>query len=273
MRTVTHDGIVLHVHEAGTGIPLLLLHGFPLDHRMWAGQAPLAGAARLLVPDQRGFGRSTGAAPASIEQLAADAAAVLEALAGGRRAVVCGLSMGGYVAQHLVVQRPDLVAALVLVNTKLEADSAETRAARHDLADRVARCGQRALAEAMLPRLLSQSPHGHRRAARAADEALLRDAILHTPLATITAALAALAARPDMTRPLTGLPRPTLLVAGGDDVITPPDCLARAAALIPGATMRVVEGCGHMVPLEDPEAFNASVVAFLDGLPDRGVPA
>lgn len=272
MHAVHHDDTTLWVHETGAGPPLLLLHGFPLDHRMWSGQEPLADRMRLLVPDQRGFGRSSGSLPASIAQLADDAAAVLEARAGGAAAVVCGLSMGGYVAQHLAVRHPSLIRALVLVDTKLEADTADARAARHDLAGRVERTGQAVLAEAMLPRLLGSSAGARRQPQRRAVEAILRDTILATPIPTITSALAALAARPDMTAALADLPVPTLLVVGAEDAITPPDCMERAAAVIPGSRMRVIADCGHMTPLEDPPAFNAALTEFLGGLPHRDQP-
>jgi pimeloyl-ACP methyl ester carboxylesterase len=266
MHPVQLSDTTLWVHEAGAGPPLLLLHGFPFDHRMWSGQEPLARRMRLLVPDQRGFGRSGGALPASIEQLADDAAAVIRARSAGVPAVVCGLSMGGYVAQHLAARHPELVAALVLVDTKLEADTADARTARHDLANRVERVGQAVLAEAMLPRLLAPSPAARRMPRRPAIEETIRSTILATPVPTITAALAALAARPDMTTALGRLTVPTLLVVGAEDAITPPECLERAAAVIPGSRLCVLADCGHMAPLEDPAAFNAALTDFLAGI-------
>jgi len=123
MTTVHHitaAGTTLTVHTAGAGRPLVLLHGFPLDHRMWEAQAPLADHVRLIAPDLRGFGGSTAEVATSMEQLADDVAALLAALHVTTPAVICGLSMGGYVAQHLAVRHPDRVAALVLVDTKLK---------------------------------------------------------------------------------------------------------------------------------------------------------
>ena len=145
----------LAVHTAGSGLPLLLLHGFPLDHGMWARQEPLAEQLRLIVPDQRGFGGSSGPGPESIEQLADDAVALLDALHVAGPAVVCGLSMGGYVAQHVAARHPDRVAALILVDTRLEADTPEVRTGRVDLAAKVGRLGQGLVADAMIPRLLA----------------------------------------------------------------------------------------------------------------------
>ncbi len=253
---------VLAVRTAGSGLPLLLLHAFPLDHAMWWEQEPLADHLRLVVPDQRGFGASGGTEPTSIEQLADDAAALLAALHCGP-AVVCGLSMGGYVAQHLAVRHPDRVAALVLADTRLEADTAEARAARVDLATKVGRVGQRILADAMVPRLLAGSPGAAAAAGRAALEAALRVAIERQPVATIQAALAALGARPDMTEPLRRVAVPTLLVVGAEDAITPPACMEAALAVMPRARLLVVPHAGHMTPLEAPAVFNRAVLEFL----------
>ena len=256
----------LAVHTAGGGRPLLLLHGFPLDHAMWIRQETLADNLRLVAPDQRGFGASTGPGPTSIEQLADDAAALLAALRCGP-AVVCGLSMGGYVAQHLAVRHPDRVAALVLADTKLEADTPEARAARVDLAAKVGRLGQRIVADAMVPRLLAGSPAARAAVDRAKIEESLHDAILRQPVATIQAALGALGTRPDMTAAMRHVRVPTLLVVGDEDAITPPACMEAARKVMPHARLLVVPRAGHMTPLESPDVFNREVRAFLAELP------
>jgi len=257
----------LAVHTAGSGIPLVLLHAFPLDHSMWVGQEPLADRLRLIVPDQRGFGASTGAVPTSIEQLADDAVALLDALHVAGPAVICGVSMGGYVAQHVAVRHPARVAALVLVDTRLEADTPEALAARVDLAGKVGRLGTGILADAMVPRLLAASGEARDRPGRAAVETLLRDTIRAQPVATIQAALAALGARPDMTGAMGRVDVPTLLVVGAEDGITPPECLAAAERIVPRSRLLVVPQAGHLTPLERPAVFNAAVLDFLAGLP------
>ena len=260
----------LAVHTRGTGIPCVLLHGFPLDHSMWREQEPLAEHLRLVVPDLRGFGGSTGAVMESVESLADDVPALLDALHVAGPAVICGLSMGGYVAQHVAVRHPDRVAALVLVDTKLEADTPEARAARADLAVKVGRLGQGIVADAMVPRLLA--PAAAAAPGRAAIEDVLRSAILAQPIAGIQAALAALAARPDMTEPMAHVLAPTLLVCGAEDAITPPDCLERAAEVMPCARLLIVPGAGHMTPLEAPEVFNRALLEFLQHPPGVGLP-
>ncbi len=268
----------LAVHTSGSGLPLLLLHGFPLDHRMWSRQADLAEHVRLIAPDQRGFGASAGpdpglrSVPTSIEALAEDAVALLDSLHVARPAVVCGLSMGGYVAQHVAARHPDRVAALVLVDTKLEADTPEARAARGDLAANVRRLGPGIVAEAMVPRLLA-APAGPPAAGRAAMEASLREMIVAQPVETIVGALGLLGARPDTTAGMRRAMMPALLVVGAEDAITPPDCLARAEAIMRTARLVVIPRAGHMVPLEAPTEFNAAVAAFLRSLDGRAAAA
>jgi 3-oxoadipate enol-lactonase len=248
----------LVVHTSGAGTALLLLHAFPLDHSMWRAQAALAEHVRLVVPDQRGFGASPGPGPESIAQLAADAVALLDALHVSR-AVVCGVSMGGYVAQHVAARHPDRVAALVLADTRLEADTPEGRAARADLAAKVGRLGPAIVADAMVPRLLAAAATP-RRAALAAD---LRGMIAAQPVATIQAALVALGDRPDMREAMRHVRCPTLLVVGAEDGITPPECLEEAERIMPAARLLVVPEAGHLVPLEAPQVFNAAVLEFL----------
>lgn len=253
------------VHVSGGGPVLLLVHGFPLDHSMWDAQAPLAEVARLVVPDLRGFGGSTrGAGIESVAQMADDVAAILaDELAAGttdRRAIICGLSMGGYVAQALAVRHPAVVRGLILVDTRLEADSPEARAGRTDLAERVGRLGSRIAAEAMVPKLLAPSCAG---TARDRLEAELRRMILGTDPETIRMALAALAGRPDMTEAMGRVDVPTLAIVGEEDAITPPDVMRRFVEVMPGAELVVLPGCGHMPPMESPAAFNRTVASFL----------
>jgi 3-oxoadipate enol-lactonase len=254
-------GMRLAVHTSGSGLPLLLLHGFPLDHRMWRRQAPLAEHLRLIVPDQRGFGGSDGPGPAGIAQLADDAVALLDALHVARPAVVCGLSMGGYVAQHVAARHPERVAALVLVDTRLDADTPEARTARDDLAEKVGRIGQRIVSEAMVPRLLAASTGSD--TDRSEVERELREMIQAQSIPTIQAALRALGNRPDMTEAMRQVAVPTLLVVGAEDAITPPACLELAEAIMPEARLLVVPRAGHMVPMEAADVFNRAVLEFL----------
>jgi len=265
LHHVAAGDVRLAVHTAGQGLPLLLLHAFPLDHSMWREQAVLADDLRLVVPDLRGFGQSHDpAGPVSMAQLADDVAALLDALH-VERAVVCGVSMGGYVAQHVAARHPERVRGLILCDTKLEADTPEARSARVDLAGKVGRLGQSILADAMIPRLLAHPRSGDPAATarRTENDALIRDMIERQRVPTIQAALAALGDRPDMTDAMRHVRVPTLLVVGAEDQITPPECLERAEAVIPNAKLLIVPAAGHLVPLEAPEVFNSAVLEFL----------
>ncbi len=262
----------LAVHSSGSGLPLLLLHAFPLDHSMWSRQTSLADHLRIIAPDLRGFGASADVGPESIAQLADDAVALLDALHVGRPAAVCGVSMGGYVAQHIAARHPDRVAALVLVDTKLEADTPETRAARVDLSAKVGRLGLSILADAMIPRLMAPvaaNADAKTTARHRDNEADLRRMIIGQRVGTIQAALAALGDRPDMSEPMRHVRAPTLLVVGADDQLTPPECLEAAETIIPDARLLIVPRAGHLTPLEAPEVFNAAVREFLGELVRR----
>lgn len=170
-------------------------------------------------------------------------------------------------AQHVATRHPERVAAVVLVDTKLEADTPEARAGRADLAAKVGRLGQGILADAMIPRLLAASSEARALPGRVEAEAILRRSIMAQPVTTIQAALSALAARPDMTEAMRQAQLPTLLVVGAEDVITPPSCLEAAEGIIPNAKLLEVPLAGHLVPLEQPDVFNRAVLEFLRELP------
>lgn len=262
MNQIDLGDVMLTVHSRGSGPPLVLLHGFPFDHRMWSGQEPLADSLRVVAPDLRGFGGSTaGDGIESIRQLADDVARLMDALHLKTGAILCGLSMGGYVAQQLAVHHPSKFRGLILVDTRLEADTDAVRAGRAELAASVGRLGSRVAAEAMVPKLLAASTAGS--PARRTVEEELRRMILSTSPETIIAALAALAARPDMRSAMAAVRVPTLLVVGEEDVITPPEAMRTILDVMPHAELLVVPGCGHMTPMERPEIFNRAMIDFV----------
>jgi pimeloyl-ACP methyl ester carboxylesterase len=258
------------VHTRGSGIPLLLLHAFPLDHGMWEAQEPLAESVRIIAPDQRGFGGTPDEPPiASIAAMADDAVAVLDALHVAEPAFVCGVSMGGYVAQHVAARHPERVRGLILCDTKLDADTPQARAGRAGLAAKVGRRGAGLLADTMLGTLLAQSDEARSQPRRAAIEELLRQTIARQTAATIQAALFAMGDRPDMTDTIGGLAIPTLLVVGEEDTFTPPAIMERMESILPDARLLIVPRAGHLVPLEAPEVFNAAVLEFLHAVVGR----
>lgn len=252
----------LAVHVAGRGPLALLLHGYPLDHRMWldALHGPLAAQRTLAAIDLRGHGASPGSGDPvhGMELLADDAAAVVRSLGrlGGDGPVdVVGLSMGGYVALALQALHPALVRSLVLCNTRAGADAPATLAARDDAIRTAVELGARAIADAMLGRLLAAG-------ADALLAARVRTMAEQTPVETIVADLRGLKARADRTGTLSGITVPTLVLAGELDPITPVADARILADGMPGASLVVVPGAAHLVPMERPDAFAAAVGAF-----------
>jgi pimeloyl-ACP methyl ester carboxylesterase len=246
----------------GSGPALLFLHAFPLSRRMWQPQwEPFAEGHRLLRFDCRGFGESppTGGI-LTMERIADDAAGLLDHL-GVSRAVVCGLSMGGYAALALARRHPARLAGLVLADTRAGADSAEARAGRSRLAERVRREGSGVAAE-MLARLLGATTRARR--PELAEE--LSGWIAANPPEGLCDGLAGLAARADSGPDLHRIEAPTLVVCGEEDELTPPDESRRLVEAIPGARLELIPEAGHLASLEQPDAFNRVLARFLNGL-------
>ena len=246
---------------------LVLLHAFPLDSRMWDPQlsVPPPGWA-VLAPDFQGFGGSAldpwaETAP-SIDDYAADVLTVLDDL-GAARAVFAGLSMGGYVAFALLRRAPGRVAGLVLAATRAAADDAGARAGRAATLATLGRDGIGAIAAAMLPRLLAPPTLAGRPDLAARVTFILESA---DPRA-VDAAVRRLRDRPDSSSLLPGIACPTLVVVGGDDVLTPPGEVEAMAARIPGARFELIAGAGHLVNLESPDAFSAALARFCARFP------
>jgi 3-oxoadipate enol-lactonase len=239
--------------------PLLLVHGFPLDHTMWAAQsAGLSRTFRVVAPDLRGHGRSdVPVAPYGMDELADDLAALMDRL-GIEQAVVGGLSMGGYVALAFWRRHPHRVRALLLADTRAEADSEVARAGRGAAIAKAREKGSAAIADDMLPRLLA--PHN---LARHEIERRLYNMMAWQPRLGMAGSLAAMRDRPDSRPTLTTITVPTLVIVGDEDAITPAADSEALAEAIPGARLVVIPGAGHMSPMEAPRAFNRAVRAFL----------
>ncbi len=201
--------------------------------------------------------------PASISDYADDLIGVLDALE-VKRAVICGLSMGGYIAFDLVRRYRKRVAGLILISTRAEEDTEDIRRGRDESAARAAADGAVAIADSMLPRLFA--PQSLTRIPGTVAE--VRNGILGMAVPGILAALIALRDRPD-SRPL--LPTlgdiPTLVIAGAADAITPPKGMRAMAEAIPGAEYVLVEGAGHLAPLEQPDVTTDTIARFLQKLP------
>jgi len=260
MLTVTVDGVALHYRDEGQGLPVLLLHAFPLSGEAFARQVKaLAGRYRFIIPDHRGFGRSgLGQGPTEMARLAQDALALLDALK-VESAVVGGVSMGGYAAMALLREDAGRVRGLVLVDTQATADDEAGRARRETSAQEALDKGVEPVVQAMVPRLVAAGPDSEvgREVA-----ALIRTA---SP-AGIAAAQRGMALRPDNKDILARYAGPALIVVGEKDPITPLEKAKQLADLITGARLEVIPDAGHLPNQEQPERFNTVLDSFLSSL-------
>jgi pimeloyl-ACP methyl ester carboxylesterase len=260
-KSIEIGGRSLGYLEAGRGEPLVLLHAFPLSADMWRPQlAAVPAGWRLIAPDLRGFGPSAHPAPpaASIDDYASDVVDLLDALK-IREAVIGGLSMGGYVTFALLRLAPSYFRGLVLADTKTQADSDAARLDRARMQRLVDERGPAAIADEMLPKLLSETARSNHPQV-AAD---VRRTIEATDPGAIKAALAALMARPDSASLLGGVHRPTLILVGEQDTITPESDAEAMRARMPGATLVRIPSAGHLSNLERPVDFNNALHRFL----------
>jgi pimeloyl-ACP methyl ester carboxylesterase len=257
MAFFTTRGVRLHYQDSGHGVPLLLLHAFPLSGALFEGQVTaLAGRARCVVPDLCGFGQSAlGEGPTTMEQLAQDALALLDHL-GIATAVVGGISLGGYASLALLRHDPGRVRGLLLADTQMGADDDAGRAGRETLAQDVLAHGADVLVERLLPRLLSPSAPEELRTS-------LAQRIRATQPAAAAAALRGMALRPDSRDILSRFSGPVLVAVGTEDVLTPPAKAREMVSVAPQASLVEIPGAGHLANLEAPGPFNASLAQFL----------
>jgi pimeloyl-ACP methyl ester carboxylesterase len=257
-------GIELAWEDEGQGLPVVLLHAFPLNKGMWAEQKrALAHGYRLITPDFRGHGESAVVEEDStMEQLADDVRGLLDELQ-LQRVVLGGLSMGGYVSFAFYRKYARRVAALILADSRATPDTDEGRQARYELAQLAEKEGAGAVAERMLPRLLGETTHNTRPAV--VDQ--VRQLILGTPAQGIASALRGLAARRDSTPLLPRIHCPVLVLVGSEDVLTPPPEAEAMARAIPQAELEIIPAAGHLSNLEQPEVFTRLLADFLFRLP------
>lgn len=262
--------VSLAYDDHGIGLPVIFLHAFPLNRRMWTGevQALLTDQCyRLIALDWRGFGESEiTSSPvkpvlSSMEMFADDVAGLMDALGIGQ-AVLCGLSMGGYAAFAFAHKYPQRLSGLILADTKPAGDSAEAQANREQVAQLAESQGSEAVADLLLPRLLSDYTRQHHPEVEVRVRQIIGTA---TPLG-IAAASRGMAARIDSSSLLNAISCPTLVIVGAEDVLTPQESTREYSAQIPGAQFVVLPHAGHLSNLEQPQAFIQVVRQFLQML-------
>jgi 3-oxoadipate enol-lactonase len=230
---------------------LLLLHAWPIDARMWEPQlGALSGVLPVAAPNLPGFGGADPAGDVMTMGEAADRALAALVERGIDRAVVCGLSMGGYVAFELWRRARERVVGLILANTRAVADPPDAASARRALAERLRSQGNVVAAEP--PPLLSDGAPERLRT-------LVRGWIEDQAPEAIAAALLGMAERPDSTPDLAAIRVPTLVLTSTEDRMIAPEVSAEMADQIPGGRLQTIEGVGHLSNLEAPDAFGAAL--------------
>lgn len=258
MKLETARGTV-GVEESGSGLPVVLLHGFPHDRTLWAAQLAAApDGARLIALDLPGFGESDSAEVPSLDHWADWVAAALDALA-IERAVIGGLSMGGYLAFALWRRHPGRILGLILADTKAGADTLEGQEKRVAMQAQVLKEGPGAIAAAMLPGMVGKTTRAERPRAVEYLDAMMRRASVEA----IHDALDAMRTRPDSTPTLATITVPTLIICGEEDVLTPVKESEAMHAAIADAQLALIPGAGHASCVEHPSAFNALLSGFV----------
>ncbi|WP_329280513.1 alpha/beta fold hydrolase [Streptomyces sp. NBC_00691] len=269
MPVIQTPATEVHYEDRGEGPALLLVHGHPFDHTMWRPQIErFSRTHRVVAPDLRGYGATPlgtagpdgQRAVTGLDDFAEDLIALLDVLHIDT-CVLAGLSMGGQIAMELVRRHPERVRGLVLADTFPAAETAEGKAARNAMADRLLAGGaeaMRAYADEVLDRMVAPynthaAPHVHRM-------------MCATDPAGAAAALRGRAERPDYRKTLTTVPYPALVVVGRDDSYTPVADAEEMHALLPGSTLAVIEGAAHLPNLERPDAFDAVLETYLRSL-------
>ncbi len=250
----------IELDDVGSRTPLLFIHGYPLARKIWQPQLDdLWDIARMIAPDLRGHGSSQAVpGPYSMDELAEDCRAILENLGVKQRVVLCGLSMGGYVAFAFFRKYPERVAAMILTATRAGADSAEGRAGRDKMIALAQEQGVSAIVDAMLPKLFAPATHQAR-------PELVEDVKLimnRMSLEGVYGDLAGMRDRPDSTPTLADIHVPTLILHGADDQLIPPSEAEKLRDGIKSATLKLLPQAGHLLNLEQPKLFNEAIRDF-----------
>jgi len=260
MTFVRIDDIQMAYTDAGMGRPVVLIHGYPFNRSLWDEQvAALSSSYRVIAPDLRGFGDTDASSgPATMNRMADDVARLMDHL-GISQAVIGGLSMGGYVALAFYKQFPSRVRALVLADTRAQADTEEAKQTRVQQAEKALSEGMAGIADAMLPKLLtpetvSKRPEIVKR---------VRDMMLKTKPEGAASALLGMAEREDQTPLLPTITSPTLILVGAEDAITPVADSEKMHNEIAGSRLVVLENAGHVSNLERSEVFYRTFKDFL----------
>jgi len=256
---------LLHYIDIGisTAIPVVLIHGFPFSHKMWTfpgGQTEaLAGSFRVIAYDVRGHGESEiGDGQYTIELFVDDLIGLLDHL-GITKAVLIGLSMGGYIALRAVERNPDRVRALILCDTKSDADSNEAKIKRAASIKAIKANGPRVFAESFVAGVFTPESFTAKPEAIKAIQSIIE----RTAPVSLCGTTLALAARTDTSSSLPGITVPVLIMVGERDLLTPPAVSETMKEKIPSSELHLIPNSAHMSNIENAPEFNKHLLEFL----------
>jgi len=253
MQKVNVNGIQLAYERRGRRTPLVLVHGFPLDHHLWDEVVPLLeDTFDVILPDLRGFGESTTIdSPYGMDELASDIAGLLDQL-GIQKAAIAGHSMGGYVALAFARLYPNRVSGLGLVSSQVLADPPERKEGRYKSAADVSANGIGSVVETMTPKFTTDERL----------QAYARTSMEHQSPAAYIGALKAMAERADSTPLLAALHVPVVVIHGDADSLIPLDRAREIKAVLPQAHLVEISGAGHM-PMMEAKEKTAEALRYL----------
>lgn len=246
--------------DVGTGVPVVLVHAFPLNARMWAPQLKeLQKELRIIAMDLPGFGNSDPIPDVLTMELGADIVnAVLEHLR-IETATIGGLSMGGYVTMAFARKYPGKMERIILANTRATADTDEGRQKREEVAQQVLKEGTTGFVEHMLTLLVGKST----RTKNPETVDFVRQIMLEATPKAIAAAQRGMARRPDSFDVLGNLEVPALIIAGEEDTVTPKSDAEAMLSAMKQATLFTIKKAGHLTNIEAPAQFNLALSSFL----------
>ncbi|HLG38068.1 MAG TPA: alpha/beta hydrolase [Chitinophagaceae bacterium] len=264
--TIPVNNFHLSYDDVGEGsIPIIFLHGYPFDKSMWQGQLDfLKSHYRLIACDIRGFGKSRDEESAlSIDLFADDLIAFMDQLSIDK-AIICGLSMGGYIALNAMKRFPDRFKALILCDTQCIADPAEVKEKRHKTIDEIAVNGAASFNEGFIKSVFQKDSITNKK--ELVEQ--LRSVVFSNSKHIIRQGLVALAKRSEICSALNQITIPTLIICGREDEVTPLAQSEMMNAAIKGSILRVIDHAGHVSNLEQPGEFNNHLFNFLSTLND-----
>jgi 3-oxoadipate enol-lactonase len=258
------NGISICFDDFGEGeTPIIFVHGFPFDKSSWQPQIDFLGKTnRVIAYDIRGFGKSTaGHDKISIRLFADDLIKFMDVLA-IKKAIVCGLSMGGYILLNAVHQYPERFKAIILSDTQCIADSAEAKDKRMQTVKKIKKDGLQEFADGFIENIFCQESKDNKKELVES----IRNTILNTPPQTITDTLMALAERTETCSALQQITLPVLLLCGSEDKVTPVEQAEFMHRNISNSSLQIISNAGHMANIEQPELFNKHIGEFIANL-------